>query len=423
MKIDFYVTNIKDSKEDIKEEIIKTQKTPNDILKNFIINENEYYLSDLDNKFKIKIESLKENNYIEEIKRNGIIKNLKDKDFIVQNFDIKNNIILKPVSYLVDESFLDKWNSDKLDFNNNIIEIYIYGSIYDNDGNYLNDYIIIKEYGDINDIKKVSFDVLKNYFFKLLEFLDELTKREYIIRNLMSYNIGIDYYEKEVKFIFLEYNINTLVKKNGNFFEDFKQLRCNNKLCGGNLIPYYVIYDYYYLNENWLNRLDKLYSLGLVEIILSLFYVIDNNLKTIYNFIVRSSILDSNLQYYHFKKRFDSEKNISIINNLLLELKLKFCDLNPIIENNLQLLILNLLKREYEDIYNINQIRELVDVFNDYNEFKLESKKEEIYNPNIDITTNYNDNTKRNIISKDNLKRKYIKYKKKYINLKNLATN
>ena len=103
MKIDFYVTNIKDSKEDIKEEIIKTQKIPNDILKNFIINENEYYLSDLDNKFKIKIESLKENNYIEEIKRNGIIKNLKDKDFIVQNFDIKNNIILKPVSYLVDE--------------------------------------------------------------------------------------------------------------------------------------------------------------------------------------------------------------------------------------------------------------------------------------------------------------------------------
>ena len=271
MKIDFYVTNIKDSKKDIKEEISKKEKIPNNLLNNFIINENEYYLRDIENKFEIKIESLKENNYIEEIKRNGIIKNLKNEDFIVQNFDIKNNIILKPVSYVVDESFLKKWNSDKLDFNNNIIEIYIYGSIYDNDGNYLNDYIIIKEYGDINDIKKVSFDVLKDYFFKLLEFIDELTKREYVLRNLMSYNIGIDYYEDEVKFIFLEYNINTLVKKNGNFFEDFKQLRCYSKLCGGNLIPYYVIYDYYYLNENWQNRLDKLYTLGLVEIILSLF--------------------------------------------------------------------------------------------------------------------------------------------------------
>ena len=203
MKIDFYVTNIKDSKKDIKEEISKKEKIPNNLLNNFIINENEYYLRDIENKFEIKIESLKENNYIEEIKRNGIIKNLKNEDFIVQNFDIKNNIILKPVSYIVDELFLKKWNSDKLDFNNNIIEIYIYGSIYDNDGNYLNDYIIIKEYGDINDIKKVSFDVLKDYFFKLLEFIDELTKREYVLRNLMSYNIGIDYYEDEVKFIFL----------------------------------------------------------------------------------------------------------------------------------------------------------------------------------------------------------------------------
>lgn len=405
-----------------------------------------YWLeTDIETGFNLKIEitnknRLNEKNYYEYILSNGIIGPIK------LNFDSElrkymnlntDELILQLVDYHIKstDEFIDKWKNDK-NICSNIPEIFFYGKITNDSGDLLSYYYITKKYYNYSDIiKQNDFNFAINYLKKLLKLFDNLISRKYIYRNLNMFELGYEIISNtnidtdNIKIIILGYTITTLLSLNDNFFNQFKISRCNDKKCLGNLTPYYVIDDYYNLETKWLERLNKFYSLGLVEIILLLFYTNDNNLTKIYDFIIGPSIFESQLHYYHFYKRFNSDTNIHNLILLIEDLNLRYCNINPIFESKLKQILINLLNKDYNQIYYPNQIKNLIEKIEESNdEFKIKYfSKEQIYDPSNDNYLKIKHDLKQKIISDDNLNNMqskneflnlYKKYKYKYINLK-----
>lgn len=416
-------------------------------LKQIILNmgQSDIYWLEADKKtgFDLKIEltnknRLNEKNYAEYVMANGIVgliklsSNSKLKDHI--NFDT-NELVLKPIDYQIEngDEFISKWKKDKNLYPTNIPEIYFYGMISNNSGDLLSYYYITKKYSNYTDIvKKNDFNFSLMYLKKLLELFDDLISRKYVYRNLTMFGLGFEINinnPSNFSIIILDYTIITLLNLEDNFFVQFKVSRCGNKKCIGNLTPYYIIDDYYNLKTNWLQRLNKFYSLGLVEIILILFYTNDENLTKVYDFVIGPSVFESQLHYYHFYKRFNSDTNVHNLNLLIDELKLRYCDINPLMETELKSVLINLLDKNYEIIHPPHQILKLLKRIEKSNkEFEIEySSKKQIYNPTNDNYLKTNINVKKKILAEDNLKsdneyykKKYKKYKNKYLSLKYL---
>lgn len=413
-------------------------------LKPIILNmgQSDVYWLEADKKtgFDLKIEitnkdRLNEKNYSEYVITNGIIgpikinPNSKLRNYI--NFDT-NELVVKPIDYQIDsiDGFINKWKEDKNLYPTNIPEIYFYGIISNNSGDFLSYYYITKKYYNYIDItKQNNFNFSLMYLKKLLVMFDDLISRKYVYRNLTMFGLGYQMVSNSSDFsiIILDYTITTLLNLDDDFFVQFNVSRCRNKKCIGSLTPYYIIDDYYNLETKWLQRLNKFYSLGLVEIILILFYTNDDNLSKVYDFVIGPSVFESQLHYYHFYKRFNSDTNIHNLNLLINELKLKYCNINPLMETVLKLVLVNLLDKDYNIIHYPHQILELIKRIEKSNkEFDIEYKtKKKIYNPTNDNYLKTNIDVKKKILSEDILKSDneyynlYIKYKYKYLSLKN----
>ena len=390
--------------------------------------------------FDLKIEitnnyRLNEKNYSEYVIANGIVgpiklnSDSKLRDYI--NFDT-DELVVKPIDYQIEsiDEFINKWKDDKNLYPANIPEIYFYGMITNNSGDLLSYYYITKKYPNHTDIiKHNDFNFSLSYLKKLLGLFDNLISRKYVYRNLNMFGLGYEMIPNSIDFsiIILDYNITTLLDLENKFFNQFMVSRCGDKKCIGYLTPYYIIDDYYNFETNWLPRLNKFYSLGLVEIILILFYTNDVNLSKVYDFVVGPSVFESQLHYYHFYKRFNSDINTHNLNLLINELKLRYCDINPLMETELKLILVNLLDKDYDKIHFPHQIMELIERIEKSNkEFEIKySSKEDIYNPIDDNYLKTNIDIKQKILSEDNLKSNdeyynlYKKYKNKYLNLKN----
>ena len=147
-----------------------------------------------------------------------------------------------------------------------------------------------------------------------------------------------------------------------------------------------------------------------------------------YDFVTGPSIFESQLHYYHFYKRFNSNTNVHNLNLLINELKLRYCDINPLMETELKLVLINLLDKNYEIIHYPHQILELLErTEKSDKEFEIEySSKKQIYNPTNDNYLKTNIDVKKKILGEDNLKsvneyyNLYKKYKNKYLSLKYL---
>lgn len=414
-------------------------------LKQIILNMgiSDIYWLEADKKtgFDLKIEitnkdRLNEKNYSEYVMANGVIgpiklsSDSKLRDYI--NFDT-NELVVKPIDYQIEsiEKFISKWKEDKNLYPTNIPEIYFYGMISNNSGDLLSYYYITKKYSNHMDItKQTDFNFSLSYLKKLLGIFDDLISRKYVYRNLSMFGLGYEMIQNSNDFsiIILDYTTTTLLNLDDNFFVQFDVSRCGDKKCIGSLTPYYIIDDYYNLETKWLQRLNKFYSLGLVEIILILFYTNDENLTKVYDFVIGPSVFESQLHYYHFYKRFNSDTNIHNLNLLINELKLRYCDINPLMETELKLILVNLLNKDYVIIYSPHQILELIERIEKSNkEFEIEYiSKKQIYNPIDDNYLKTNIDIKKKILSEDKLKTDdeyynlYKKYKNKYLSLKNI---
>jgi len=351
-------------------------------------------------------------NYYEYTLKNGIlgILNIGSTEKINKyiNNDIEQlvfNIIDWDISSI--DLFIIKWNNDKIKYKNNIPEIYFYGTIYDNNNKFLSYYYITKKYQTYEDVIKMDFNFIINYFKKILLFLDSIKSFNYIFRNLNMISLGFDYNidKSDIDVKIIKYTNTTLLSLNDVFFEKFKLTKCFNKSCVGNIIPYYIIDDYYNLENNWLSRLDKYYSLPLVEIIFVLFYNNDNTLNKLYNYIIEPSKLESRLQYFHIYNRYNISNNNHILTNLVNNLKIRFCNINPLFEYTMETIILNLLNKEYNKILYPNHILVIIKKIEESNEeFNIKYyNKNNIYNPNKENYLKISNENKKNIIANDSL--------------------
>ena len=257
----------------------------------------------------------------------------------------------------------------------------------------------------------MNFDFVVNYFKKILVMLDNVIGSGFIYRNLNMFGLGYEF-DKNTKTNIIDFNVKilkytdtTLLSLDDKYFNNFEITKCFSKNCIGSIIPYYIIIDYYNQVKNWKPRLNKFYSLSLVEIILVLFYTDSKYLEKLYEFIIGPSVLESRLQYFHMYKRFSSEKNIRIIFDLVNKLEIKFSDVNPLFEEYIETLILNLLLEKYEKIYYPNQILIMIQQIEKSNlEFKITHiSKDDIYIPNNSNYLKSNNSKNMKIIHEDEL--------------------
>lgn len=387
----------------------------------------------LDFEFEItNVNRINKNNYDEYVCENGILgpistNQLKhitqyikfDSDFIIFNtFDSDSDLKMMEINqvnltnskqsdYL--DIFINKWNDDRKYFESVLPQIYFYGTIVDTQGKFLSHYYISKKYNTIKEFENhYQFDNTIEYFKNMLEFLDRLLTHKYIWRNFnagsIGYEITMSLNSKPTPNVkILKYTPFTLVNLQGDFFKKFKEIRCGGKICVGDIIPYYVVKDYYDLQPNWLERLDKSYSLGLVEIILILFYNQDLNSSKLHKFITEPSLLESKMQYFHIYNRYNNFNNLGNLNTIVSNLIPRYCNLNPLIENALTDITLELLDWNYERIPYPNQMLEKIKHIEksngDFSIIFLPIKKNYTYS----ILNKPNDKEKKNIILRDSL--------------------
>ncbi len=393
-------------------------------------------------------------NYYKYIYENGIIgpihtnqlNHLKEyiefnSEYIIFNtFDLKNDLGLdenndSSIDYAnmkkdgkdYSDFFIAKWNDDRKYFEKYLPQIYFYGEIYDVSGKFLSNYYIsdkpttLQVYGSKCDFKDAII-----YFKNLLKFVDKISSHKYIYRNFNSSTIGLNLnknLDPDVKII--RYNPFIFIDSYGDFYKKMYNTRCGSEICVGELVPYYIVKDYFDLESKWIERLDKFFALGFVEIILLLFYNNDENSLKLYKFVLEPSELEPfAMKYFHIYNRYNNYNNIKTLNSLIYELVPRYCNINPLLEKCLSDIILNLLDKDYERIPYPNQILEKIKQIeksnSDFAIYYEPIKKE--YGKISTFETDYK--KQQNIILRDDLesqkyKLKYLKYKSKYLELKN----
>lgn len=301
--------------------------------------------------FKIsKNKDITEDNYKDYIRRNGIV-------------TTTNGLIMRTVDNCKDiDKYMDIWMKKMNKYEDAMMNIYYYGYICEKqeDGTYekLSCYILCDKYGDYRDVLKLclsdSISYLKSYlrFLKILAQGNRENEKETnaICTNLRLYNYGVGRdSDKNAIFILLEFNENSIIfrKEIKEKIGDSKRL---NKNVGIGYIPYYVADDYFNYRLDWIERLDKLYSVALFELLMYLFYKKSTIFLDLYLFITNVIEIPQGLQYEHVIERYRESRQKGTIYKLILNLEIKYDALDNSLSKYLLYLMLSILSEEYDNI-------------------------------------------------------------------------
>lgn len=304
-----------------------------------------------------------------------VIKQLKKYSNVkVRNFK-KDILILKlfDLNYKTMDSYIEEWSSNIDIFGNSIIDIYMYGDLCTKDGKIICNYIITKKYENYLSLLKLDYGHIIKYIIKIMLFLKICKENDIIFRDFKFSCIGYEFINSEIQFVVLDYNDITLLKKNDVFFDKFKD-GCD-AMCVGTLVPYFIIHDFFEMEVNWKNKLDKIYSIGLAETLIFILYDQDENMENIFKIIYNPSRLRPCLHYYHFMKIFDNESDKSAFNKLITTLKPKFIELEPKINQMFTRIIQNCFEIKYENVKITNSYLEHINkIYSEYNKEKADVK-------------------------------------------------
>lgn len=368
-KINFYISN-ESQYENIYDDNVKFNNNTVSILPGKIKNKfarkiidmdyiSNFYLRNIkknidDNTFEnfkiFKNKDITEDNYKDYIRRNGII-------------TTTNGLIMRTVDNCEDiDEYMDIWMKKMNKYEDAMMNIYYYGYICEKkeDGKYekLSCYILCDKYGDYRDVLKLCLSDSISYLKSFLRFLKILAEgnRENeketnaICTNLRLYNYGVGRdNDKNAIFILLEFNENSIIfrKEIKEKVGDSKRL---NKNVGIGYIPYYIADDYFNYRLDWIERLDKLYSVALFELLMYLFYKKSTIFLDLYLFITNVIEIPQGLQYEHVIERYRESRQKGTIYKLILNLEIKYDVLDNSFSKYLLYLMLSILSEEYDNI-------------------------------------------------------------------------
>jgi hypothetical protein len=297
-----------------------------------------------------KNKEITEDNYKDYIRKNGIITTTKG--MILRTLDNCRDI----------DEFMKIWINKMNKYDDAMINIYYYGYIYEKKDNNkyekLSCYILCDKYGDYEDVIKLcltdSISYLKSYlrFLKIIVQGNREIKNETnaICTNLRLYNYGLGRDKnKNAIFILLEFNEKSIIFRKS-IKEEIGETKRLNKKVGISYIPYYVANDYFQYSNNWIERLDKLYSVALFELLMYLFYKKSRIFLDLYLFITNVVEIPYGLQYEHVISRYVESRNKGTIYKLILNLEIKYKDLDNSFSKYITHLILSILSENYENI-------------------------------------------------------------------------
>ena len=304
--------------------------------------------------------------------------------------------------------FIDKYMADKINFGNNMIEIYYYGIII-KPGAIIAPYVITKEYGNDTSIIQLSLPLKISLVTQMLDFIILLGTKNYVYRDLKFPNIGYELLDSgDIKFIVLDYDMITLVpldtfKMTGYGYPYWQNLSYqNNNVHLFSRLPYGTYPPVYLLNtvinqnlEDFKGSLEvfkvslaKMASVGIANVLNNIF-VDDAQIQHNYNqlFYTLAHVFDrtvekTNFNYWYTQcyQNYSKEdlENKESGRTYMLKLILALCNhvdsTVPTTENIKQYFLL---------------------CFNESNQFKNKYLKQT-----------------------ENFKNKYLKYKQKYLALK-----
>jgi len=177
------------------------------------------------------------------------------------------------------ENIISSYKKDKPIFQENLIDIYLYGSIRNN-LKHIGYYTITREYNTdfikLNITNKIK--IIKDYFNVIIK----ASENGIFFRDSKYKNSGFDMINDEPRFIILDYDDKTLLK-----LEDwFRQRRKKDWYFFGTYPPIYICN--YFINNNPdinnITKYDKLYVGGMVEFIN---YIMEFNIK---KFLIEAAV-------------------------------------------------------------------------------------------------------------------------------------
>lgn len=330
----------------------------NEVMNNDEKYENLYYTERSNNSISFSIEFLKKYS-------NVIVKDMP-----------KYNLSLKLIEFAHKDidTFINEWKENKTLFGSSIHDIYMYGNLYTNDDIYICNYIITKKYKNHSQLLKIDYEYTIKYIIKMLIFIEKCRENNIILRNFKFSGIGYEFVNSEIEFVLLDYNDLSLIKKTDNYFNKFTN-GCDN-LCAGTLVPYFVINDYFEMNPEWLNKLDKLYTVGLAEILIFLLFTQDKYMENLFKILYNPSQLKPCLHYHHYMKLFQNKKQSEDFRQLLSVLKPKFIDIEPkVIKPMFMRLIYNCFDLTYENVKTpLSYLNHINEIYKDHNKVKSSIK-------------------------------------------------
>ncbi len=281
--------------------------------------------------------------YIQAPQSTSVLAELVDKNLIIRIMDsFKSDDI---------DQWINKYIEEKKIFEENLIDIYMYGGIVSTKNKFIGFYTITRYYYDWTEVIKLNYSNTLNYFHQMLKFLIKLEENNYSYRDLKMTNIGLDQKDSKYNFIVLDYDDITLINnKSDNFFNQFNSSGCLGKYCAGTMIPYFIIKDYLTLSTNWFDKLNKLYVVGLAEIMMYLFFYNDQKFNNVLIMLYSPCKYPSCIHYYQYIDLFDNKEKNNLFEFQIINMTPKFHEINLIKKNILIYLILNLLEKDYNKI-------------------------------------------------------------------------
>ena len=291
------------------------------------------------------------------------------------------NTILKlfDLTYCSSDDFIYKWKNDKKIFESNIPNIYMYGDIYTSDNVLISNYYITDKYKNHISLLKLDYEYTIKYIVEMLLFIEKCIENNIVLKNFKFSGIGYNFINSQIKFVLADYNDTSMIKKDDEYFKLFDD-GCD-AMTPGVLVPYFIISDFFEMNTNWIEKLDKLYVIGLAESLIFLLYEQNEIMTKFFEMLYNPSHLKQSLHYYHYMKLFDELDKQKMFFNLFNSLKPKFIELEPTKINPMfKRIIINCFETKYNAIKSPNTYLHHIKEAYDYM-FQLKSSIKTYINP------------------------------------------